>query len=75
MLIFQMIEQAELNRACFARYGEPSQAKLFGRHGEPRRTFFPKPRAKTERSRASAWTQHLVTVTSCNQNIEKNFSI
>ena len=49
-----MIEQAELNRAFFARYGEPSRAELFGRHGEPSRAelFFPKARAKTELSRA-----------------------
>ena len=55
-----MIEQAELNRAFFARYGEPSRAELFGRHGEPSRAelFCPKARAKTEPSRASARTQH-----------------
>ena len=49
-----MIEQAELNRAFFARYGEPSRVELFGRHGEPSRAelFFPKARAKTEPSRA-----------------------
>ena len=27
-LVFEMIEQAELNRAFFARYGEPSRAFL-----------------------------------------------
>ena len=37
-----MIEQAELNRAFFARYGEPSWAELFGRHGEPSWAFSPK---------------------------------
>ena len=49
-----MIEQAELNRAFFARYGVPSRAELFGRHGEPSRAelFFAKARAKTEPSRA-----------------------
>ena len=58
--VFSMIEQAELNRAFFARYGEPSRAELFGRHGEPSRAelFFPKARAKTELIRASALTQH-----------------
>ena len=64
-----MIEQAELNRAFFARYGEPSRAELFERHGEPSRAelfgrhgepsqaelFFPKARAKTEPSRAELW--------------------
>ena len=50
-----MIEQAELNRAFFARYGEPSRAELFGRHGEPSRAelFCPKARAKTEPSLGS----------------------
>ena len=40
--VFEMIEQAELNRAFFARYCEPSRAELFGRHGEPSRAFFSK---------------------------------
>ena len=37
-----MIEQAEMSRAFFARYGEPSRAKLFGRYSKPSRAFFPK---------------------------------
>ena len=45
-----MIEQAELNRACFTEFGKLSWAKLFGRHGEPSRAFFPKARAKTKPS-------------------------
>ena len=45
-----MIEQAELNRAFFARYGEPGQAELFERHGEPSRAelLSPNAQAKTE---------------------------
>ena len=55
--VFQLIEQAKLNRAFFARYGEPSQAELFGRHGEPSQAelFCPKAQAKTELSRAELW--------------------
>ena len=45
---FEMIEQALLNRAFLARYGEPSWAELFS----------PKARAKTGPSRALARTQH-----------------
>ena len=37
-----MIEQAELNRAFFARYGEPSRAFLKAWRAEPSRAFFPK---------------------------------
>ena len=52
-----MIEQAELNRAFFARYGKLSQAELFGRHGDQSRAklFFAKARAKTKLSRAKLW--------------------
>ena len=55
--VFLMIEQAEQNRAFFARYGKPSRAELFGRYGEPSRAelFFPKAWAKTEPSQAELW--------------------
>ena len=44
-LAFQMIEQTELNRAFFARYGKPSRAELFSQ----------KARAKTKLSQAELW--------------------
>ena len=44
-----MIEQAELNRAFFARYGDPIFLEGMASRAE---LFFPKARAKTEPSRA-----------------------
>ena len=51
--VFKMIEQAELNRAFFARYGELSQAEpsFFSQKLEPKLS-------RAEPSRASARTQH-----------------
>ena len=55
--VFEKIEQAELNRAFFARYGKPSRAFWKAWRAEPSQAelFFPKARAKTEPSRAELW--------------------
>ena len=50
-----MIEQAELTRVFFSRYGEPSFLEGMASQAE---LFFPKARAKTKPSLALARTQH-----------------
>ena len=65
-----MIEQAELNRAFFARYGKPSRAFWKAWRAKPSflegmasqaELFFPKARAKTEPSRAGLRLGHNTT--------------
>ena len=53
--VFQVIEQAELNRAFFARYGELSQAFWKAWRAEP---SFSTQELEAKLSRDSARTQH-----------------